>query len=311
MEVLRLGGARERGSAPTAVTVGNFDGVHRGHRALAAAVVAEARAMGGVAVVLTFDPHPARVLAPERSPACLTTIAQRAELLEALGVDRLAVLPFTREVGRLEPEAFAADVLSGRLGARVVVVGFNFRFGRGRAGDVARLTELGTGLGFAVRALPPLLHDGSPVSSTRVREALARGAVEAAMELLGAPYFIEGAVVPGLARGRKLGLPTANLDPINELLPGMGVYACRCRVGAEAARRPAVVNIGRRPTFGGDLTLLEAHLLDFDADLYGVQLRVEFLARLREEQRFPDAASLVRQVQADIVAARGLLEKAR
>lgn len=310
MELFRLESLEPRGLRSPSVTVGNFDGVHLGHRALAEAVVAEARAAGGEAVVLTFDPHPSRVLAPERAPATLMTIAQRAEMLGPLGIDRLAVLPFTRELSHESPEEFARRVLAGALGARAVVVGFNFRFGRGRAGDASALASFGRELGFAVRALPPVLHEGAPVSSSRVREALGRGAVEAARGLLGRRYFVDGAVVQGIGRGRSLGIPTANLDPVNEILPGGGVYACLCSIAGEGPRRPAVVNVGRRPTFGGGAELLEAHLLDFGDDLYGRSLRVEFEARLREEQRFPDGAALLRQIRADIESARRLLEKA-
>lgn len=310
MEVLRLESLVPVGLKAPAVTVGNFDGVHLGHRALVEAVVAEARSTGGEAVALTFDPHPSRVLAPERAPATLMTIGQRAEVLGALGLDRLAVLPFTRELSHEPPDAFARRVLVEALGARAVVVGFNFRFGRGRAGDAAALEACGRRLGFSVKALPPVLHEGAPVSSSRVREALGRGAVEAARALLGRRYFVDGAVVQGLGRGRGLGIPTANLDPLNEILPGGGVYACLCRIGGDAARRPGVVNVGRRPTFGGGAVLLEAHLLDFDGDLYGRTLRVEFEARLRDEERFPDAAALLRRIRDDIEAARRVLEKA-
>ena len=310
MEVFRLESLEPRGLRSPSVTVGNFDGVHLGHRALAEAVVAEARTSGGEAVVLTFDPHPSRVLAPERAPATLMTIGQRAEMLGPLGIDRLAVLPFTRELSHESPDEFAERVLAGALGARAVIVGFNFRFGRGRAGDAAALASFGRDLGFAVRALPPVLHEGAPVSSSRVREALGRGAVEAARGLLGRRYFVDGAVVQGIGRGRGLGIPTANLDPVNEMLPGSGVYACLCSIAGDGSRRPAVVNVGRRPTFGGGAVLLEAHLLDFADDLYGRSLRVEFEARLRDEQRFPDAAALLRQIRADIESARRLLEKA-
>ncbi len=310
MEVLRLESLAPRGLRAPAVSVGNFDGVHLGHRALAEAVVREAQAAGGEAVVLTFDPHPSRVLAPDRAPATLMTIPQRAEALGALGIDRLAVLPFTRELSHEPPEAFARRVLAGALGARAVVVGFNFRFGRARAGDVAALKAFGDRLGFSVRAFPPVLYEGAPVSSSRIREALGRGAVEAARALLGRRYFVDGSVVEGVGRGRELGLPTANLDPLNEILPGAGVYACLCSVGGESRRRPAVVNVGRRPTFGGGATLLEAHLLGFEGLLYGRALRVEFEARIRDEERFPDAGALLRQVRIDIETAGRVLEKA-
>jgi riboflavin kinase/FMN adenylyltransferase len=310
MEVLRLAPGAARIAGAPAVTVGNFDGVHRGHRALVDAVAGEARSRGVASVALVFDPHPSRVLAPERAPGTLTTIEQRAELLGELGVERLVVLPFTRELSHEPPEAFARRVLAETLGASAVVVGFNFRFGRDRGGDVGALEALGGRLGFGVLPVAPVLHHGSPVSSTRVREAIARGAVEAARELLGRPYFLDGIVVEGVGRGRRLGVPTANLDPVNEVLPGGGVYAARARVARGAPGLPAVVNMGRRPTFGGGAFLLEAHLIDWGGDLYGRILRLEFVARLRDEERFPDAAALRAQIGRDIESARRVLEKA-
>jgi riboflavin kinase/FMN adenylyltransferase len=238
------------------------------------------------------------------------TVAQRAEILGSLGISRLAVLPFTRELSHRSAEEFVHEVLVQALGSRVVVVGFNFRFGRDRAGDVAALQALGQRLGFQVRAVAPVLSDGVPVSSTRVREAIVRGAVEAARELLGRPFFVDGAVVRGVGRGRRLGIPTANLDPLNEILPGGGVYAARCRVGG-GELAPAVVNVGRRPTFGGGAMLLEAHLLDFEGDLYGRMLRVAFERRLRDETRFPDAEALRKQILRDVEQARRVLEQPR
>jgi len=292
------------------VTVGNFDGVHRGHQALVGAIREEARDLGGTAVVLTFDPHPSRVLSPDRAPASLMTLAQKAEVLGWLGVDRLAVLPFGLEMSRKDPAEFARHVLAETLGARVVVVGTNFRFGRARAGDVTRLEELGGTLGFRVRSLAPVLEEGAPISSSRIREALARGDVKAARLLAGRPFFVDGTVVRGEGRGRTLGIPTANLDVENETVPGGGVYAGRVRFRAAAGEPfPAVVNVGRRPTFGGVALTVEAHLIDHDADLYGQGLRLEFLERLREERRFPAAAALVEQIHADVAAARRILEK--
>jgi len=231
------------------------------------------------------------------------TLDQKAELLAGLGVDRLAVLPFTRELSEQEPGAFAREVLSVALGARLVVVGSNFRFGRGRAGDVRRLDALGGSLGFAVRVVEPVWHEGAPISSSRVREALARGAVDSARDLLGRDFFVDGRVVRGDGRGRSIGIPTANLEAVNEICPRAGVYACRVRT-PDGADRPAVVNLGRRPTFDQDTLTLEAHVLDFEGDLYGAPLRVAFVERLRDERRFPDPDALVAQIRADIARAR-------
>jgi riboflavin kinase/FMN adenylyltransferase len=308
MEVVRLDSLEPRGWPEPALAVGNFDGVHRGHQALVALAVRDARAAGGTSVVLTFDPHPSRVLSPDRAPASLMTLDQKAEILSGLGVDRLAVLPFTVELSRREPEDFAREVLQRALGARVVVVGSSFRFGRDRAGDLATLRRLGDELGFRVHGLRPVIARGGPISSTRIREALSRGAVDAARDFLGRRFFVDGVVVKGEGRGRLIGIPTANLQVLNEMIPGGGVYACWCRVlGADDPPRPAAVNIGRRPTFGGGLTTVEAHLLDFEGDLYGRTLRLEFQERLREERAFPGAEALVAQIRIDLGEARRVL----
>lgn len=310
MEVVRLEpplppARRERG-ADAIVAVGNFDGVHRGHQALIAAALTRARTAARPAVVLTFDPHPARVLQPERAPGSLMTMAQKAELLAALGVDLLAVLAFTPALAGEEPSAFASSVLADALRARAVVVGEEFRFGRGRAGDVQELRRLGEGLGFEVLAVPAVLEGGHPVSSTRIRESLARGEVAAARVLLGRPHFVEGPVVHGEGRGRTLGIPTANVAVENEVLPKQGVYLARAAV-AGREERPAVVNLGHRPTFGGGAMTVEAHLLDFEGDLYERRLRLSFLSRLRDEQAFSGREALVAQVRADILRAREVL----
>src|SRR5262245_11406612 len=311
MEVVRLDHLSPRGWPAPAVTVGNFDGVHRGHQALVRVAVEDARSAGGTAVVLTFDPHPSRVLSPDRAPSALMTLEQKAETLAGLGVDRLAVLPFTRELAARSPEEFARTVLAEALGARLVVVGSNFRFGHGRSGDLDTLTGLGRDLGFRVHGVPPLLCDGAPISSTRIREAVFRGAVDAVVPLLGRHFFVDGRVVSGAGRGRQLGIPTANLDVLNETLPDRGVYACFCRMGGgQAPPQEAVVNLGRRPTFGGGETTLEAHLLDFEGDLYGKVLRVEFVLRLREERPFAGVPALLEQIRRDIEEARGVLARA-
>jgi riboflavin kinase/FMN adenylyltransferase len=334
MERLRLDAHTPLGWPRPVVAVGNFDGVHRGHQALIAACVARARERAGTAVVLTFDPHPARVIAPERAPATLMTLEQKAEILSALAVDRMVVLDFTPALSRQSPEGFAREALLGALQAELVIVGSNFRFGRDRQGDVGALDALGDRLGFAVEVVPPVLEHGAPVSSNRIRTALARGEVEDARVLLGRPFFIDGEVVRGAGRGRQLGIPTANLRPYNETIPAPGVYAGRCRPlegvielgGAVVApprppraRRsefgsrsvaapwPAVVNVGRRPTFGETTLTVEAHLLDRQADLYGRRLRLEFAARLRDERAFTGPAALVEQIQSDIAEARRLL----
>ncbi len=304
-ERLGSGGARER-SAASAVAVGNFDGVHRGHQALVAAAVTRARAAGEAAVVLTFDPHPAAVLRPQAAPAALTTLAQKEELVAALDVDRLVVVPFDARLAALAPDAFATEVLQQAVGARHVVVGESFRFGRGRAGDPRTLEALGRTRGFGVEVVAPVLEAGRPISSSRVRDALAGGRVDEALRLLGRAYFVDGVVVRGDGRGRTLGIPTANLAPEPQILPARGVYAALCRL-AEGSWRSAVVNVGERPTFGGGRVTLEAHLIGFDGELYNSRLRVAFHDRLRGEQRFASASALVAQIHADVEAARARL----
>lgn len=291
---------------PVAVSLGNFDGVHRGHARLVEETVREARAVGGPAVVLAFDPHPARVLHPERAPATLVTIEQKAELLAGLGIDRLAVLPFTKEVAALDADAFARGVLAGCLRAAAVVVGTNFRFGRGRSGDPAALAHLGSALGFRVRTIDPVLHEGQPISSTRVRAALAAGDVAEAERMLGRRFFVDGTVVAGDGRGRTIGFPTANVEPVNETLPAAGVYACLLAAGSGPARG-AVANLGQRPTFGDGARRLEVHVLDFSGDLYGARVRVSFATRLREEKRFGGPEELAAQIAQDVARARQLL----
>jgi riboflavin kinase/FMN adenylyltransferase len=311
MQIVRLGSLQPLGWPHPAVTVGNFDGVHRGHQALVATAVADAREMGGTAVALTFDPHPSQVLSPDRAPSALMTLDQKAEVLASLGIDRVAVLPFTIELSHQSPEEFAQRLLHETLGARTVVVGSGFRFGHRRAGDLATLEALGRRLGFQVHGLAPLLHEGAPISSSRIREAVARGDVEAAEALLGRPFFLDGTVARGEARGRRLGFPTANLAVVGETLPARGVYVGRCQQRGPVTGGPwgAVVNVGRRPTFGGTTITVEAHLLDFDGDLYDAFVRLSFTARLRDELAFPGPEALVAQIRQDVAAARRVLEK--
>jgi riboflavin kinase / FMN adenylyltransferase len=296
-------------ASSAAVTLGNFDGVHLGHQALVAEVVGWARAAPGAAVVLTFDPHPARILSPRQAKSALMTLDQKAEVLASLGVDRLAVLPFTEPLARMPAEEFARFVLREALSAARVVVGPDFRFGRGRAGDVAALTGFGAALGFEVKSLAPLLADGAPISSSRIRDLLAGGDVAKARDLLGRPFYVDGVVVRGDGRGRKLGFPTANLTVRNETLPRLGVYACRVRWEGGPSPWPAVANLGQRPTFGGGGLVLEAHLLDFEGDLYDRTGRVEFVERLRAERTFAGPGALLEQIRADVEAARRVLEK--
>jgi len=307
VELVRLDTLSSPCPAASAVTVGNFDGVHLGHQALVGEMVRWARSAPGAAVVLTFDPHPARVLSPRQAKRALMTLEQKAEALAALGVDRLVALAFTEQVAGLSAEDFARIVLRGSLAACRVVVGQDFRFGRGRTGDVFGLIGLGETLGFEVRAVGPVLEDGSPISSSRIRDVLALGEVSKAGSLLGRPFFVDGDVVQGDGRGRGLGFPTANVAVRNETLPLLGVYACRMRLGFGEVPRPAVANLGQRPTFGGGQTVLEVHVLDFAGDLYGREVRVEFVERLRAESTFAGKEELLAQIGADVHEARRIL----
>jgi riboflavin kinase/FMN adenylyltransferase len=303
MEIVRLDGASGPRWPRPAVAVGNFDGVHRGHQALVAAAARTAAATSGTAVVLTFDPHPARVVAPDAAPAALMTLEQKAAVLGRLGVHALAVLPFTPAVAAASPAEFADAVLARALGASAIVVGSNFRFGHGRAGDAGTLR----GRGFTVVEVAPVMHAGARVSSSRVREALAAGEVGEAAVLLGRRHVVEGPVVAGDGRGRTLGIPTANVAPRNETLPAVGVYAAWAWPEGRSPGLAAVVNVGRRPTFGGGAVSVEAHLLDFAGDLYGAALAVAFEARLRGERTFDGPDALVARIREDIASARARL----
>lgn len=296
------------------LTAGNFDGVHRGHRAILDTVVQRARALGGLAVVYTFDPHPRKVLRPESAPALLTTLEQKLELLEAAGVDLVVVEDFTLDFARTPPERFIRQVLHARLRPVEVYVGYDFHFGRDRQGSMRLLTEMGPHLGFAVTIIPEVTIDEGDVNSTRIRQLLADGKPEQAGVMLGRPYGVRGRIVEGDRRGRSLGFPTANLDPENEVLPAAGVYSGRLRFLDEgdpprSSTWPAVTNVGERPTFGGaGGVVAEAHLIDFDRDVYGRRVELCFCHHLRAERRFPDVEALRAQISADVAEARRRLE---
>lgn len=285
-----------------AVTVGNFDGVHLGHRALLAAVRRHARAAGGPAVAVTFDPPPVALLNPVALQAPLTTVADRADWLHAAGADHVVVLTTDPGLLALCPEAFFEDVVVRLFRARAVVEGFNFRFGRGRAGDAAALRQLSAAHGLTFEEVHPHLGDGEPVSSSRIRAALTAGDVTAAAQMLGRPYAVAGVVQAGAKRGRTLGFPTANVGRIPTLIPKDGVYAVTATADGRTFRGAA--NVGPAPTFGVVAATLEVHLIDFDGDLYGTELRVAFVRRLRDTRAFPGVAELVEQLRRDVAAAR-------
>ncbi len=290
------------------VTIGSFDGVHTGHQALLRRLVAGARSQGVPAVVLTFHPHPAVVLRQRPETFYLTTPQQRATLLAALGVDMVITYPFTPQVASLGAEDFL-NLLKRHLGLRHLCVGPNFAMGRNREGDLPTLKRLGEKMGFTLHVIPPVRRLGEVVSSSRIRALLAAGEVKSARALLGRPYAVSGEVIRGDGRGHLIGIPTANLQtPPEQLLPAEGVYACLARWQGRTLR--AVTNVGVRPTFHSPNSakpLAETHLLDFEGDLYGHSLELLFIRRLRNEQRFNDAAALVSQIRRDIREARRTL----
>jgi len=289
------------------VTIGVFDGVHRGHRVIIERAVARARKAGMPTVVVTFDPHPSEVVRPGTHPALLTTPRHRAELIEGLGVDALLVLPFTLEFSRLSPAEFAHTVLVEHLHVAAVVVGENFRFGHRAAGDVAQLTELGRRFGFGVDGVGLQAGEAeTTLSSTYVRACVDAGDVTAAAEALGRPHRIEGIVVRGDGRGRGLGFPTANVELTPyPAVPADGIYAGWC--GRRADRWPAAISIGTNPTFQGRERKVEAYLLDVEVDVYGEHVALDFVSRLRETRTFDSAESLVAAIDDDVARTRDAL----
>jgi len=288
---------------PPAVTIGTFAGVHLGHQAILDRLGEEAGRDGAPRLVLTFDPHPATVVRPDSAPRRLNTLGQRRELLEACGVDALLLHPFDAGVASLSPGEFVRRVLAEGLHALSVVVGAGFRFGRDRAGRVEDLEALGRRHGFRALGVEPVrLADGTVISSSRIREAVASGWLERAREMLGRPYFLDGLCVAGASLGRSLGFPTANLKPDNDLLPAGGVYITECEM--EGTRHPSVTNIGHRPTFRGEGVSIESHLLGFEGDLRDRPLRLHLHRRLRDERRFDSPGDLVAQIAKDVEEAR-------
>jgi riboflavin kinase/FMN adenylyltransferase len=289
------------------VTIGVFDGVHRGHQAIIGHTVKRARDLGLQSVVVTFDPHPAEVVRPGSHPAVLTEPVRKAELIEQLGADALCVLPFTPALSRLSAEAFVHDVLVEHLHAALVVEGENFRFGHRAAGDVALLERLGRTFGFTVEGAP-LVADGATVfSSTYIRACIDAGDVRTSAGALGRPHRLAGVVVRGDQRGREIGFPTANLMCHRyAAVPADGVYAARLIRGG-TTELPAAVSIGTNPTFSGRERRVEAYVLDFAGDLYGERVGLDFVAHLREQRRYDDIESLVAQIREDVEQTRTAL----
>ncbi|GAB5535147.1 MAG: bifunctional riboflavin kinase/FAD synthetase [Rubricoccaceae bacterium] len=287
--------------ARSVLTTGTFDGVHRGHQEILRYLVRRANEVDGVPTVVSFDPHPREVLGGGRIPL-LTTLDERAELLADLGIERFVVLPFTRDLSLLEPEAYIEDVLIGQVGLREIVIGYDHRFGKGRAGDRSTLERVGAQHGFSVDVIPAHIQAGQTVSSSRIRRQLEdEGAASEAAHLLGRPYVLAGTVIAGDQRGRTLGFPTANvqLEDARKLVPRVGVYAVQVEL-ATGGHYDGMMNVGVRPTFEAEgAVTVEVHLFDFDQDLYGRTVRVAVLERLRDELKFGGVDALVAQLHED------------
>jgi riboflavin kinase/FMN adenylyltransferase len=284
------------------LALGNFDGVHLGHQAIFRRVVTRASEIGGTSMVFTFEPHPLRVLAPEKAPLLLTTHEQKMRLIAALGIVVGLRVPFTEQFALQEPIAFIREVLCQHIGVHDLVVGYDFRFGHRRAGTAAFLQEQAAALGYQVTVIPPIMLGDKVVSSSNIRQLLQHGQVEEAARLLGRYYAIEGVVVEGFHRGAGLGFPTANVRAVNELVPQTGVYAVRVEWAGQSYA--GVANVGYNPTFGNQVLSVEAHLFDFAMDLYGATVRVEFLQKIRDERKFASVDELVAQITCDAQQAR-------
>jgi riboflavin kinase / FMN adenylyltransferase len=291
--------------AQPVLALGNFDGLHRGHMKIIDRVRRRAGERGGTPAVMTLDPHPPRVLRPDKAPPLLMTKQQKLDALGRAGMQGIAVVRFTHELSLWEPEQFVRTVLVEWLHIAEVWVGANFLFGHARSGTFSVLRSLGARYGFRAEKIDPVRYKDFVVSSTRIRRLVSEGRVDEAGALLGHHYFIEGTVTRGAGRGRGLGFPTANLCPDNELVPPAGVYATM--VGIDGVVWPSITNIGMRPTFGDvDRLVIEAHIFDFNRDLYGRTLRLSFVQRLRDERAFPDVDALRAQIDADCRSARRL-----
>ncbi|MFM9963618.1 MAG: bifunctional riboflavin kinase/FAD synthetase [Planctomycetaceae bacterium] len=287
------------------VTIGNFDGVHRGHQSMLATLVARAAAANTPAVVMTFDPHPITLLRPQQTPPALSLLDHKLELFEKHGIDTVVVYPTDQALLRLTPDEFFRDIVIGQLNASGLVEGPNFFFGHNRAGNVQTLRTLCDASGRSLEVVPAVIVNGRMISSSEVRSRIASGEIAEAVEMLGHPYRVRGLVAQGAARGRTIGFPTANLEGITTLLPPDGVYAGVCIVSQPPY--PVAINLGPNPTFGEAARKFEVHLLGFTGDLYGQMLDIDLLARVRDVVRFESSDALIRQLRADIESVKQLV----
>jgi riboflavin kinase/FMN adenylyltransferase len=289
--------------------VGTFDGVHLGHWSVLQEIARRAATTGRRSVLVTFDPHPLRIVRPEHAPPLLTTPLEKKEILAESGLEYAVFLSFTKELSKYEPRRFVEEVLIGRLGMEELVIGYDHGFGRDRSGDPATLVAIGMELGFTVDVVPPVSVAGKAVSSSRIREAITNADMREARVCLGRPYSIRGVVVRGEGRGRGLGFPTANLrvGDRDKLIPPQGIYAVRAAV--RGAVHVGALHLGPRPTFKGSPPTIELHLLDFDEDIYGEEIRVDFVRYLREILPFSTVGALVDQMREDVEAARAAVDE--
>jgi riboflavin kinase / FMN adenylyltransferase len=294
---------------PCAITIGNFDGVHGGHRKILRRVAALAREEGWKGAALTFDPHPAKLLAPANAPRLLTTLEQRTRLMLEQGIDQILILPFTLEVAALTPEEFVREILVDKLGARAVLVGANFRFGKRAAGDAATLEQLGERYSFETDILAPVVWRKRVISSSEIRRLIEAGDVSTACRMLGRPHSLLGAVVRGEGIGAKQTVPTLNLDTNAEIVPGNGVYVTRTREGGGKRQWPSITNIGYRPTFNGQHRTIETYLLSALDGAPPEEISVEFLRRVRDERKFESPEALKAQILRDVGRAQTYLRR--
>lgn len=306
MEVFRDIEDFRRPEMKTLVTMGNFDGLHLGHQALVANAVAEAKRSVTQSLVFTFDPHPLKLLAPERAPQMIVNQRDKMDMLKALGVDAVIVQRFDRRFASIDAEDFVRRYLIERLNLSKIWLGRDLRFGRARAGDAEDLIRWGSSLGFSVGIVEPILVEGKRISSSRIRQLIEQGRVDEVQPMLGRYHFISGSIVNGHHRGRKLGFPTANLAAATELIPADGIYATT--VELQNHRWLSVSSVGHNPTFGEGLRTIETYVLDFAQDIYGEMVKLSFIQRIREERKFAQIEHLVTQMHEDVRAARAMFE---
>jgi len=294
-----------KGLRSPVVALGNFDGVHLGHQAILKKAMERADELGGDAVAFTFDPHPVKVLAPEKYLPLITPTEKKIKIMEELGISAVVCAEFNLDFANIHPTRFVTDILIGQVGAKEVVVGFNYSFGKGRGGGIDSFRNIADDYGFKLHVVEPVTTGGVVISSSKVREAIWAGKAGLAATLLGRPYGMEGVVVSGKRRGKVLGFPTANIGTDGELFPKSGVYAAIVVLKGEKFK--AVANVGKHPTFPDDPFSLEAHIFDFDSDIYGEKVELLFVERIRDELAFPTPDALVEQIKLDVLKAKEIL----